>query len=329
MNYTNKPMPFYLKEFLTYMRVVKNRSERTVDAYYVDLLNFLRFIKARLVLSLNDFKLNDINITDLSIDVIKSVSLLDVYEYLDYTATDRSNTAKTRARKVSAIRMFFKYLTKNTLYLDSNPVENIETPSIKNPLPKYLNLDETIDLLNSVNGKFSKRDYCILTFFVNCGFRLSELVNINTNDISENRVKITGKGNKQRVVYLNDACQRALADYLGDPDRPKAKGSNALFVSRQGNRISQRRVQQIVEDALKACGLSGQGYSTHKLRHTAATLMYQHGHVDVRVLQKILGHEGLQTTQIYTHVADEQIENAMNNSPLADVKRKKKDNSNQ
>ena len=324
MSYKNKPIPFYLKEFLTYLRVVKNRSERTVDAYYVDLLNFLRFIKISKGLASNDSDSNDVDIADIKIDVIKSITLIDVYEYLDYTATERSNSAKTRARKISAIRMFFKYLTKNTQYLDTNPVENIETPAIKNPLPKHLTLDETFELLGSVNGKFSKRDYCILTFFVNCGFRLSELVNINLNDISENKVRITGKGNKQRILYLNDACMNALQDYLSNESRPKCKGSDALFVSRQGNRISKRRVQQIVEDALKACGLSGEGYSTHKLRHTAATLMYQHGHVDVRVLQKILGHEALSTTQIYTHVADEQVENAMQSSPLSNVKRKKK-----
>lgn len=322
MSYKSKAMPFYLKEFLTYMRVVKNRSERTVEAYYIDISNFLKFIKLqKSSVSFNSVS-NDVDIADVSIDVIKSITLLDVYEYLNYTANEHSNTAKTRARKVSSLRMFFKYLTKNTQYLDTNPIENIETPSIKNPLPKYLTLEQTVDLLDSVNGKFSKRDYCILTFFVNCGFRLSELVGINTSDISDNHVRITGKGNKQRVLYLNNACQRALKDYLEDESRPKAKGSDALFVSRQGNRISARRVQQIVDDALKACGLSGEGYSTHKLRHTAATLMYQHGHVDVRVLQKILGHEGLQTTQIYTHVADEQVENALSHSPLNDVKRK-------
>ncbi|MGN0660597.1 MAG: tyrosine recombinase XerC [Oscillospiraceae bacterium] len=322
MSYKNKSMPFYLKEFLTYLKVVKNRSERTVEAYYVDLSNFLKFIKIHKGLVADDFDYSTLDISDISIDTVKSIALTDVYEYLDYAATDRSNTAKTRARKVSAIRMFFKYLTKNTQYLETNPVEAIETPTIKNPLPKHLTLDKTIELLNSVNGKYSKRDYCILTFFVNCGFRLSELVNINISDISDNHVRITGKGNKQRVLYLNDACQRALNDYLQDENRPKQKGGDALFVSRQGQRISTRRVQQIVENALKQCGLSGEGYSTHKLRHTAATLMYQHGHVDVRVLQKILGHEGLQTTQIYTHVADEQIEQALNDSPLADIKPK-------
>ena len=327
MSYKNKPMPFYLKEFLTYMRVVKNRSERTVEAYYIDISNFLKFIKLQKGSGSFNSDSNDESISDIDIKVIKSITLIDVYEYLNFTANEHSNTAKTRARKVSSLRMFFKYLTKNTQYLETNPIENIESPAIKNPLPKHLTLEQTVELLDSVNGKFSKRDYCILTFFVNCGFRLSELVGINVNDISENHVRITGKGNKQRVLYLNDACQSALKEYLDDESRPKAKGSDALFVSRQGNRISQRRVQQIVDDALKACGLSGEGFSTHKLRHTAATLMYQHGNVDVRVLQKILGHEGLQTTQIYTHVADEQVDNALSHSPLADVKRKnKKDN---
>lgn len=324
MNYKNKPMPFYLKEFLTYLKIVKNRSEQTVEAYYVDLSNFLKFIKIQKNLVNYDFEFEELDISDIHIDTIKAITLMDVYEYLDFVATEHNNSAKTRARKVSAIRMFFKYLTNNTQHLDTNPVEAIETPSIKNPLPKHLTLDKTVELLNSVDGKFSKRDYCILTFFVNCGFRLSELVNINIDDIVDNHVTITGKGNKQRVIYLNEACQAALKDYMEDENRPKQRSDGALFISRQGSRISKRRVQQIVENALNKCGLSGAGYSTHKLRHTAATLMYQHGHVDVRVLQKILGHEGLQTTQIYTHVADEQVKSALNDSPLANIKRNDK-----
>lgn len=325
----NKPMPFYLKEFLVYMEIVKNRSERTVEAYYTDLSTFFKFLKLQKGLIKNDnFEFSEIDISDLPISAIQSVTLTDIYEFLSYTSDDRQNSAKTRARKTSAIRMFFKYLNVNTQYLPNNPAENIETPSIKNPLPKYLTLEQSIQLLNSVDGEYSKRDYCIITFFLNCGFRLSELVNIDITDIKENRIQVTGKGNKQRVLYLNEACQSALNDYLNDETRKSAKLNEALFVSRQGNRISKRRVQQVIENALKKCGFDTSGLSTHKLRHTAATLMYQYGNVDIRVLQNILGHEGLQTTQIYTHVADKQIEEAVEKSPLANIKKDEKSSKN-
>ena len=318
--YKDAPKP--LKDFLFYMGSIRERSPRTVSAYYTDLCMFMRYIKIK------KRKLKDeegkIPIDDVDIKMLATVTLYDVYEFLDYTKSERENNAKTRARKVSSLRTFFNYLTVKEYALEENPVRNLELPSVKKSLPKYLTLEECLELMASVNSKFPRRDYCILTLFLNCGMRLSELVGMNLSDIKENTVRILGKGNKERMIYLNAACLSSLEEYY--KERAQIQGAakaKALFLSSRGSRITPRRVEQIVSHCLKAAGLDGQGYSPHKLRHTAATLLYQHGQVDIRVLKEILGHANLSTTELYTHVSNKQIESAAHKNPLANVKMKR------
>lgn len=321
-------VPQLVREFLIYMETIKGRSKNTVNGYYIDLRTFFRFLKFYKGLCPPDLPFEEITVDELTIDFIRTVTLSDVYEFLLYVSSGRSNQAKTRARKVSCLRVFFKYLTNNLGLLKENPIENLESPGIKKSLPKYLSLENCYELLNHIDGPYRERDYCIITFFLNCGMRLSELVGINFNDIKDNVLLLRGKGNKERIVYLNDACLTALENYIKVRNEQfgniKGPDKNALFLSRNGKRISRRRVEELVADALQKSGLSGMGYSVHKLRHTAATLMYQHGNVDIRVLQEILGHTNLGTTQIYTHISSEQMENASQSNPLAKVQMKNK-----
>lgn len=319
--------PQLVREFLAYMETIKGRSKNTVNAYYVDLRTFFRFILQYKKLVDPEIEFSKIDVSNVTIDLIKTVTLSDIYEFLLFVSGERSNQSKTRARKVSCLRVFFKYLTNNLGVLEENPIENLESPTIKKSLPKYLSLENCYELLNHIEGPNQERDYCMITFFLNCGMRLSELVGINLNDIKENKLLLRGKGNKERVVYLNDACLSALEQYLPirnqqlDHIKPEAK--HALFITRNGTRISRRRVELLVNEYLDKSGLSGMGYSVHKLRHTAATIMYQHGNVDIRTLQEILGHANLGTTQIYTHVSSEQMQQAAQSTPLSKVHRKK------
>ena len=284
-----------IRDYLNYMTVVKGKSRLTVQEYYTDLRTFFRFFKFFHGISKEEF--DKIPIDDVDIDMIKSVTLSDVYEFMNYCIDERHNNAATRARKSSSLRTFFKYLKNKANLIDENPLELLDTPKTKKSLPKYLSLEESVNLLQSVDGPNRQRDYCILTLFLNCGLRLSELCGINFSDIrDENTLKITGKGNKERIVYLNDACVEALNEYLKVRPHDGVKDKNALFISRNGNRISGKTVQHMVYTNLEKAGLSGRGLSVHKLRHTAATLMYQYGHVDIRVLKDVLGHENLNTT---------------------------------
>ncbi len=313
--------PPILRDFLFYMETIKGRSSATINSYYIDLRNFFRFMKELRGLLPSKTSFNKIPISDISIDFIRTITLSDVYEYLNYTLSERSNSAKTRARKVSCLRSFFNYLTSKAHLLEENPVKDLETPKLKKTLPKYLSLEQSLELLNHVDGEYQERDYCILTLFLNCGMRLSELVGINLSDIQDNTLRLTGKGNKERIVYLNDACLSSIQSYLAVRTKniSHIKDKNALFLSRLGKRIDKRRVQQLVSKHLQDAGLGNMGYSTHKLRHTAATLMYQHGNVDIRVLKEILGHVNLGTTEIYTHVTSSQLEKASDASPLSGI----------
>lgn len=316
--------PRVIKDFLGYMQTIKGKSEKTISEYFFDLRTFFRFMKIKKGLADKNVDFESIDISDTTIDLIKDVSLTDIYEFLNYTLTQRSNSATTRARKVSCLRSFFKYLTNKTGQLKENPTLELDTPKKKAALPKFLTLEESLELLNAVDGEYKERDYCILTLFLNCGMRLSELVNINVNDIrSDKTIRITGKGNKERILYLNDACIDAIERYKKVRPVDGLKDKNALFISRLKRRISPKTVQLLVQKYIKLSGLSGRGYSVHKLRHTAATLMYQHGHIDIRVLKDILGHENLGTTEIYTHVSSTQMQEASKLNPLSKVKRKK------
>lgn len=248
---------------------------------------------------------------------------------MDYAMRERGNNAATRARKTSSIRSFFHYLTNKKCLLSINPAEELEVPKKKKALPKFLTLEQSLELLNAVDGNYKERDYCIITLFLNCGIRLSELTGLNYSDvhIDERTMKVTGKGNKERIIYLNDACIDAIRQYLKVRPVDGVIDKKALFISRQNRRMSPKTVQAMVYKYLEKIGLDSNGYSVHKLRHTAATLMYQHGNVDIRVLKEILGHENLGTTEIYTHLTSSRMECAANASPLAHVKPKTKKDS--
>lgn len=321
----------YLREFLLYMRVTLNRSPKTVEQYQTDLLLFFRYLEAqRQGISLRDAEaVSALDVSGVDLPFLQSVTSADLYEFLIYASDIRGNHAKARARKLSAIRSFFKYMTSTMHYLTDNPAKDIASPTVRPALPKYLSVEESVSLLNAVqNDAASKtrvRDYAIVTLFLNCGMRLSELVGINIADIDPHlrSMRVLGKGAKERLIYLNDACRRALGDYLTvRAQDPEIREPEALFLSSRHIRISNKTVQYVVYKYLRAAGLEYKHYSTHKLRHTAATLMYQTGQVDVRVLKDILGHEQLNTTQIYTHVSDAHMEQAMRQNPLAGIQMK-------
>lgn len=312
--------PPIIREYLNYMYTIQGLSQRTVEAYWIDLRTFFRFLKVIRGLVEPDTEFDEILIDDCDMDFVASVTTEDVYEFLGYASGERENNANTRSRKMSCIRSYFKYLTVKAHKLEENPVKDAESPKKEKTLPKYLSLEESQALLKAVDGEFAIRDYCMITLFLNCGMRLSELVGINIRDIHEETITITGKGNKQRQVYLNTACKKALARYFHDRNEHtyKNKDREALFLSRTGSRITARRVEQIVDGYLQKAGLGGQGYTVHKLRHTAATLMYQYGDVDVLALKEILGHANTTTTEIYTHLDDKRLKEAAAASPLAE-----------
>ncbi len=317
--------PDYAYEFLNYYSVIKNRSTLTVNEYANDLLTYFRFLKVIRGLADKNTPFTEIKVSDLPIDIVANVSLNDAYMFLVYCKDNRANNERTRARKATSIRNFYKYLTVQKKLIEDNPLQELDSPKIKKTLPKYLTLEESLSLLNAVDGKYKERDYCILTLFLNCGMRLQELVSLNLTDIrSNNTIVVTGKGNKERTIYLNDACIDAINAYL--PYRPVdgVKDKKALFISRQKGRISPKTIQYIVKTTLEKAGLGDRELSTHKLRHTAATLMYQYGDVDVLAIKEILGHESLSTTQIYTHIMDEQLKNAAAANPLSTIKAPKR-----
>lgn len=313
----NIKYPPLLEEFLNYFSTVKARSNNTVKAYAYDLVLFLRFLKQRRGKADANVDFNEIDISDVDVDLIESVDLNDLYAYLNYVANERSNTPSARARKVASLRSFYNYLYKKTKVLSKNPTQELESPKLSIRQPIYLTLDESKKLLNSIDGPFKERDYAIITLFLNCGLRVSELVNINLDDIKDDKLTVIGKGNKQRTVYLNDACINAINTYLEVRPKQAVKDKKALFLSKRLKRISVKTVQYTVKKHLKNANLEGKKYSTHKLRHTAATLMYRYGNVDIRTLQKLLGHSNVSTTQIYTHVDDSQLKEAVNKNPLS------------
>lgn len=317
--------PPIVRDFLTYNETIKGKSSKSVDEYYLDLQTFFRYlllIRGK-VDTKSDFE--SIDISSVDAQLIRSVTISDLYSFIVFCKDERDNNAATRARKTSTLRIFFKYLTSQIHLLETNPAEMLESPKVKSALPKHLSLEDSLELLAAVDGPNKERDYCILTLFLNCGMRLSELCGLNLSDIhADGTLRLLGKGNKERIVYINDACADAIKAYLAvrPNDAINYNDRNALFISRNKKRISNKTVQHIVKTYLEKAGLGGQGYSTHKLRHTAATLMYQHGNVDIRVLKDILGHANLGTTQIYTHISNTQIKNAIDSNPLSNVKKK-------
>ncbi len=319
--------PEYVNSFLDYSAVVLNKSPNSVKEYNYDLNMFLKYMKIHLKIT-KETDFSKINIRDFDIQTLKKITTNDINSFLSYLALNQGSRPATRARKISTIRIFFAYLYDQKL-IDDDPALGIKTPKQEKRMPKYLSLDDSKKLLSVTadeNDENKERDYAIITLFLNCGLRLSELVGINISniDFSEYKLTVIGKGNKERTIYLNEACIRAIQDYLSvrpkDGVKVDSKGSNkALFLSKRKERISNRMVQYIVERELMKAGLDTSKYSAHKLRHTAATLMYQYGHVDIRALQELLGHESIATTEIYTHVSNEQVRDAVERNPLNGV----------
>lgn len=328
-----KESPAILRDFLVYHESIQAHSRRTVDEYFLDLRNFFRFILLDRGVVPADTPMDEISIVNVDLPLVRSITLTDVYAYLNYLSRDRAVhpnspdgyhglNAASRARKVAAIRSFYKYLTTKAKLLEENPMQDLDAPRLKKSLPKYLNLEESLSLLDGVDGPNQARDYCILTLFLNCGLRISELVGLNTTDIKDNQMRVLGKGGKERILYLNDACLQALDDWRTERDTITLLDRNALFISpRTRKRLTTAAVHKLVKKHLSAAGLDSTQYSSHKLRHTAATLMLQNG-VDVRTLQEVLGHDHLNTTQIYTHVDSEDLRTAARANPLASVKKR-------
>lgn len=323
MDYRTEAPPL-IRDFLVYHETIQGHSRQTVDEYYLDLRSFVRYLKQVRDPSLRSVPLDHIPLDDVSLELFQSVTLTDVYSYMNFLTRDKGLNAASRARKVATIRSFYKYLTNKAKLLTKNPVQDLDSPRQKKSLPKYLSLDESIDLLESVDGKNATRDFCILTLFLNCGLRISELVNLNVTDVRDNQLRVLGKGNKERILFLNDACVKAIQDWMTDRNALTLIDQNALFVTLQNRRrISVAAVHKLVKKHLADAGLDSTQYSAHKLRHTAATLMLQNG-VDVRTLQEVLGHDHLNTTQIYTHVDNDDLRAAARANPLAGVKKRRK-----
>ena len=319
--------PIVLRDFLVYHETIKGQSPKTIHEYYLDLRMFLRFMKLMRNDMPIDTRLDDIPIKDVDIAFIAGISTSDIFEFLSYLANDRvadpdrSYTEKgisptARARKLSALKSFYKYLTVRTKQLEENPVADFEYPKLRKSLPKYLTLEQSAALLQAVSGANQKRDYAIIMLFLNCGIRRSELVGLNTMDVYEDRIRVIGKGNKERFVYFGSSCRKAIDAYMEDRNKVILTDNRALFGSRNGNRISVTAVHRLVEKALKQAGLDATQFSAHKLRHTAATMMLSGG-VDVKTVQEVLGHENLNTTQIYTHIENTELKIAAEANPLS------------
>ena len=329
MNYRIEASPL-LREFLSYHETVRGHARKTADEYFLDLRAFFRYIKQIKGLVPPGTDLESLPVDDVSLSLVASVTLNDVYDYLSYLARDRATQpnspdtgyglgAAARARKVASIRSFYKYLTVKAHLLEENPVRELDSPKLKKTLPRYLSLDECLRLLESIEEPNRTRDLCMLTLFLNCGLRISELHSLNLSDIRDDTMRVIGKGDKERVLYLNAACMDALRDWRLVRTTLPCPDKNALFVSQRQQRMSVQGIHFTVKKRLMAAGLDSRLYSTHKLRHTAATLMLQNG-VDVRTLQELLGHEHLNTTQIYTHVEDSELRAAARAHPLSNVK---------
>lgn len=340
MDYRTEASPI-VRDFLVYHETIKGHSKLTSNEYFLDLRTFFRYLKLERKLVPSDTPIEDISVSDVDLQLVSSVTLADVYDFMSYLSRDRERrhnapeagnglNAASRSRKVSTLRSFYKYLTTKANLLEENPIAGLDSPKLKQSLPRYLTVDESLALLDAVDGENKERDYCILVIFLNCGLRISELVGLNVSDVmispnGESTLRVLGKGNKERTVYLNDACRDALASWLDVRSKLTLERSDraALFVSaRRHKRVSTDAVHAMVKKTLLKAGLDASKYSSHKLRHTAATLMHQNG-VDVRTLQELLGHENLNTTQIYTHVASEDLKYAANANPLGSVKKSK------
>ena len=324
MDYRTESPPL-IRDFLVYHETIQGHSKHTVDEYFLDLRCFFRFLKRDKNLVSTGIPIDEISIDDVDIALAGSVTLTDVYAFMNFLSRDRGLNGASRARKVATLRSFYKYLTNKAKLLTVNPVQDLDSPRLKKALPRYLSLDQSVDLLESVDGKNAIRDFCILTLFLNCGLRISELVALNKADVRDGQLRVLGKGNKERILFLNSACCDALDDWLTERAAMTLVDQEALFVTQQNRRrITRAAVHKLVKKHLSDAGIDSTKYSSHKLRHTAATLMLQNG-VDVRTLQEVLGHDHLDTTQIYTHVDNDDLRIAARANPLNNLKMKKRE----
>ncbi len=316
----NNNLPECIIDFLNYLETIKGKSPNTIKGYKVDLTMFFRFLKLYKGLSTDEnLDFEEIPIDDINNVLLRKINLTDLYAFLSFTEKYRQNSAYARARKVATLKSFFKFLNGKAKVIDENPASDLESPKISKRNPTYLTLDESKSLLNTISGRNKERDYCIITLFLNCGLRLSELCGINIPNIKGDILTVVGKGNKERTVYLNDACIKAIDDYMiiRAEKADMIIDVDSLFISKNNTRMSKRAVEVMLKKHLINANLDSEKYTPHKLRHTAATLMYKYGNVDIRSLQKILGHENVSTTQIYTHVDDETLRDAVKLNPLS------------
>lgn len=324
--------PEYLNSFLQYSLTYKKKSPESVNQYNCDLTMFLRYMKYLFKLT-DEENFNKITINDFTLEQLSKVTQENIHSFITYLSIKRNCGPATCARKISTIRIFFKYLTITAKLLNDNPAQNLETPKLNKRLPRYLTLEDSEKLLSLTysddSNENKERDFAIITLFLNCGLRLSELVGINISDIKfdDQKMTVIGKGNKERSIYLNKACIDAINAYLDvrpkeGVKKDKKDSDKALFLSSYKQRISKRTVENIVSKELARAGLDTTKYSTHKLRHTAATLMYKYGEVDIRALQELLGHQSISTTEIYTHVDNDQVRTAVESNPLSQFQAK-------
>lgn len=322
--------PDILMEFLEYHSTIRGHSDRTIAGYYLDLKILFRFLKRRRRLVAPDVPFNEIDISDIDIDFIKSIKIEELYRYQSFSPeminSSNALSAASRCRRTSSVKSFYNYLTAKRHFFDNNICQELDMPKRKSTLPRYLEEAECDRLLAACEGPFEYRDYCILMLFMSCGLRISELVSLNTTDIYEDHLRVTGKGNKERIIYFGEGCREAIDDYLAVRDSEKIipEDKNALFISRDNRRISVRGVQKMVDKKLSMAGLDASRYSPHKLRHTAATLMLKNG-VDTRALQEVLGHSNLSTTQIYTHIDNAALHEAAMANPIGRKTKSKTD----
>ena len=311
-------VPDILRNYLNYMLVIKGRSENTVKEYYYDLRTFFKYIHA-ISNDLDIINLDKIDLEDFDDNLLKKVELSDLYEFMTYINNFKSSNDSYKARKVASLRSFYNYLSTKIGFMENNPALNLDTPKLKKRVPKFLTLEESIRLLKSIDGKFRERDIAIFVLFLNCGLRLSELVGINISNINfeKRTLRIIGKGNKERIVFLNNICIEAINSYLVvRPTDVEYSDKDALFISSKNRRISNRMVEILAKKYFKAADIDATRYSPHKLRHTAATIMYKEGNVDIKTLQEILGHVSISTTQIYTHINSQDMKDAADNNPF-------------
>ncbi|MGL4606443.1 MAG: tyrosine recombinase XerC [Eubacteriaceae bacterium] len=309
-----------IEEFLDYVLSIRGFSENSAKSYGFDLMLFFKFLKRYFAMVPQTTDFDSIPINDLTMNDLKNVDLAVLYAFLSFSTKERKNSDYARSRKVSTLKSFFNYLCNKQKYFFPNPVIDLEMPKLPKRNPHYLDWDESVDLLKSINGRHKERDFAIITLFLNCGLRLSELTQIKIKDIKNDTIRIIGKGDKERTIFLNKACVKAINNYL--PLRPDTSDSPYLFLSQQNNQLSNRAVQHLVKKHLAACGLNTEEISVHKLRHTAATLMFKYGKADLRSVQEILGHQNVSTTQIYTHIDEGLLRETMNNNPLSDFENK-------